>query len=231
MGIPLGSRARADGHGSLAMRRLPLTLLLAALPFPLPASEPGNPAEINPLLGIAEQWMSAQQTPSLNADRTAADAGDAQAQFRLGLAYHLGRGVPMNDAEAVGWWRKSATLGFAPAQTNLGIAWALGQGVQRDDAKAVKWWERAALSGEKNAQMLLGIGYETGRYGLSQDYAQATQWYSRAANQGSAQAQANLGGMILRGQGVPKDEDAALAAAKSRCPGQCRRGVYAGRGL
>ena len=44
-----------------------------------------------------------------------AEQGYAEAQFRLGLLYEFGKGVPENDAEAVKWYRKAAEQGHGNA--------------------------------------------------------------------------------------------------------------------
>ena len=43
------------------------------------------------------------------------------------------------------------------------------------------------------------------RLGVPQDDAKAVYWWAKAAKQGNAMAQRNLGGMHLRGEGVPED--------------------------
>jgi TPR repeat protein len=47
--------------------------------------------------------------------RLAADQGNADAQFYLGLLYDNGKGVPQDYAEAVKWLRKAADQGLADA--------------------------------------------------------------------------------------------------------------------
>ena len=51
-----------------------------------------------------------------------AEQGHARAQFALGNAYYLGRGVPQNHEEGVKWLRLAAEQGHADAQYNLGLA-------------------------------------------------------------------------------------------------------------
>ena len=58
------------------------------------------------------------------ATRHAAEQGDADAQFNLGVAYATGRGVPQDDAETVRWYRLAAEQGNASAQANLGFMYA-----------------------------------------------------------------------------------------------------------
>ena len=51
--------------------------------------------------------------------RKAADQGDPEAQYALGVMYKNGRGVPRDDAEAIKWYRKAADQGNADAQNAL----------------------------------------------------------------------------------------------------------------
>jgi len=46
---------------------------------------------------------------------TAAEQGDAEAQYNLGVRYANGEGVPEDYKEAVKWFRKAAEQGFAAA--------------------------------------------------------------------------------------------------------------------
>ena len=82
--------------------------------------------------------------------RLAADQGDANAQYNLGLKYASGEGVPEDDAEAVRWYRLAADQGLAIAQNNLGLMYASGEGVPEDDAEAVRWYRLAADQGLAN---------------------------------------------------------------------------------
>ena len=48
--------------------------------------------------------------------RQAADQGDADAQFLMGVAYINGQGAKQSDEEAVRWLRQAADQGDAVAQ-------------------------------------------------------------------------------------------------------------------
>jgi TPR repeat protein len=76
--------------------------------------------------------------------RPLAERGDPRAEYMLGLAFNLGRGVPRNDATAVVWYRKAADQGVAAAQANLGAMYANGEAVDQDYAQAITWWRRAS---------------------------------------------------------------------------------------
>jgi TPR repeat protein len=54
-----------------------------------------------------------------SSDWKAADQGLASAQTNLGTRYASGRGVPMDAAQAVEWFRKAAEQGDTSAAFNL----------------------------------------------------------------------------------------------------------------
>ncbi len=66
------------------------------------------------------QTREAAQDDFIESLRTRANAGDADAQFSLGVMYDVGRGVPQDDVEAVVWYRQAAEQGHASAQHSLG---------------------------------------------------------------------------------------------------------------
>ena len=92
------------------------------------------------------------QDDSIEALRTRAEAGDADAQDNLGLRYVNGRGVPQDDAEAVRWYRLAADQGFARAQFNLGVRYATGRGVPQDGIEAYKWLNLATTYTDASKQ-------------------------------------------------------------------------------
>ncbi len=51
--------------------------------------------------------------------RVDADAGDANAQTSLAIAYFNGEGVPQDYVEAVSWYRQAADQGHADAQQRV----------------------------------------------------------------------------------------------------------------
>jgi TPR repeat protein len=65
--------------------------------------------------------------------------------------YADGRGVQIDDAEAVRWYKKAAERGNAAAQYHLGARYTLGRGVQKDEVEADRWIRRAAEQGNVDA--------------------------------------------------------------------------------
>lgn len=77
----------------------------------------------------------------------AAEQGDAQAQFNLGVAYNNGDGVSKNYKQAIKWYRLSASQGLGVAQYNLGNMYANGIGIPEDKVLAYMWWNLALGNG------------------------------------------------------------------------------------
>lgn len=141
--------------------------------------------------------------------RKAADQGNADAQYRLGLMYARGGGVPQNHVEAVTWYRKAADQGNADAQFNLGLMSDEGQGIPQDYAEAAKWYQKAAEQEHTKAQSTLALMYKEGR-GVKRDHVEAVRWYSRTAEQGNIASCFRLALMYKNGDGVVQDYPEAV---------------------
>ncbi len=159
--------------------------------------------------------------------KAGADAGQAEAQFDLGVLYAQGRGVQRDLTEAARWYRKAAAQGNAEAEFALGQMYSRGWGVPRDEADALRWFEMANNpdSDGPPTDWALIEGY-----GMEQDQKQAAYWYELAAAKGHAEAQYNLGRLYATGKGVPHDEEQALrwvraAASQGYAPAQARFGI------
>ena len=100
-----------------------------------------------PLLMIAWlAWQHYRERPRTGRDRLreAAEAGDADACYRLGLAYRQGeRPRPKDDLTAVLWFRQAAERGHPAAMAALAEAYLGGHGVLRDAREAQRWSEAA----------------------------------------------------------------------------------------
>lgn len=139
-----------------------------------------------------------------------ADAGNADAQLRLGLMYHVGRGVSKDVVMAANWYQKAAAQGKVEAQNRLGAMYLEGVGVPKDPAVGIEWLQKAATQGDAVAQNWLGYIYREG-HGVPKNDAKAAEWLQKAAAQGLATAQNDLAEMYSTGTGVPKDAAKAVA--------------------
>ena len=91
-------------------------------------------------LALVAGLAAAARADTAAAIRTAAEQGDAQAQFALGTMYRDGQGVVQDYTQALLWWRKAAELGVIDAQLALGNIHAGGTGVARDHVQAYMWF-------------------------------------------------------------------------------------------
>ena len=80
-----------------------------------------------------------------------AEQGDAHAQFKLGVMYRKGYGVPQDYKEALMWYRKAAEQGYAPAQRKLGVMYDIGDGVPQGYRLAHMWLNLAGSQGDRLA--------------------------------------------------------------------------------
>ena len=140
----------------------------------------------------------------------AAEQGDAEAQFNLGVCYDVGDGVQKDPQKAADWYFKAAEQGHPKAQFNLGVCYEYGEGVRKNSEKAVYCYSKAAEQGVAEAQFNLGVCYEYGD-GVNKDARKAARWYTRAAEQGHSKAQFNLGWCYDSGLGVLKDLQEAIS--------------------
>ena len=100
--------------------------------------------------------------------RAAADKGDANSQFNIGLMYEQGIGVGKDEREAVAWYRKAAEQGNSNAQYNLAVLYENGRGTKVDFAQARQWYRKAAVQGDELAVGNLGMLYVRGQ-GVTED--------------------------------------------------------------
>ena len=134
--------------------------------------------------------------------RLAAERGEAEAQFHLGLAYYSGQGVEQDLAEAVNWYRLAAEQGHVKARVNLGLACF---GLERDRAEAVKWFRLAAEQGDVKAWYNLFWAYSWG-LGVKEDKDEADKWMGLVREQGELMAQFYVPGELDGELGEELDE-------------------------
>jgi len=157
-----------------------------------------------------EQGPNPDLMVAIAALQKAADAGNPEAQFRLGMMYANGEGVPLNHSKGAALIEAAARQGNAEAQTTLGWLYANGMGKEQDDKLAKQWYLRAAQQGSSKAQYVVATMYRFGQLGEPRNAEQAVAWYLEAANQGVASAQFALGRLLMDGKLVQKDEETAL---------------------
>lgn len=121
-----------------------------------------------------EDYATAVQ---LNAPRAA--AGDAEAQYRMGMMARFGWGMDKDTAAAVKWLSAAAQQNHAQAQAELGAMYRLGRGVPEDPKEAARLLTAAAMQGVGIAQLSIGRMYRDG-VGVNRDLVEAYAWFSVA---------------------------------------------------
>lgn len=213
-GQPDGSRPEGNKYRQLSFA--PKTRRAGKLSFVIGPSRPMLPS-MEPI-SWRRRWFSRPRPLSqLESTRAAAEAGDAAAQFALGLRLSTGDEAARNPDQAAGWFRKAAEQDHVPAQFSLGMMLAGGYGVPRDDVASLKLTRRAAEGGDAGAQHHLGsslhrASMERGRPDALESRIEAYKWFHLAADQGcrdSAAACERLAMRMTREQVLDGDQRAA----------------------
>lgn len=76
-----------------------------------------------------------------------AAAGDATAQYNLGVCYRDGLGVARNDAKKLAFWTRAAEAGNIVAAYNVAVCHELGDGIPAMPDAALMWYRRSACEG------------------------------------------------------------------------------------
>lgn len=161
---------------------------------------------IAPLLGLAlilgsapaladvkdgvDAWERGDFQTAINEWRGPAEKGDADAQFNLGQAYKLGRGVPQDLGQAEKWYKRAVDQGHLQAIDNYGLI--LFQDNRRTEA--LPYLQESVQRGEPRAQYILGTGHFNGDF-VEKDWVKAYALMTRASAQDLPQATSNLAQM------------------------------------
>jgi TPR repeat protein len=144
--------------------------------------------------------------------KAAADKGQPEAQYDLGLLYAKGLGVQRDLQVAQQWYEAAATQGNAQAEYSLGQMYAQGWGIPANQASTLRWMEMANGSNGDNQDDPGWLAIEG--YGTATDFTKAAYWYRLAADQGHAEAQYDLARLYSDGKGVPRDHTQAFKLAQ-----------------
>lgn len=192
-------------------------ILAAATPAANAATTPANAnlPKADPVKDGVEAWSRGDYAGAVKLWRPAAIAGNADAQFNMGQAYKLGRGVSVDLLAAEDWYRKAAQQGHLQAEDNLGLV--MFQNGKRQDALPLL--EKAANRGEPRAQYIYGTALFNGDL-VRKDWPRAYAMMTRASAAGLAPASSSLSQMDQfipmdqRQKGLAMARDLEIAAAK-----------------
>src|SRR5437660_6348417 len=133
--------------------------------------------------------------------RELADAGDANAQFIVGLQCAQA-GSDADFVAAAEWYRKASAQHHSLAQFNLGIMYLKGQGMPRDQKISLMWMAKAAQGGDAGAQYELGMRQHRNSLDLAGAEAmelrtEAYKWLRLSAVQGYADSERGTASVAL----------------------------------
>ncbi|KAJ1983239.1 hypothetical protein H4R34_001395 [Dimargaris verticillata] len=137
----------------------------------------------------------------------AAQFGNVDAQYRLGLAFEFGEcGYEVDPVFSVSYYRMAAEQNHREAQMALS-AWYLSGSpgtIDQNDELAFKWCSKSAEQGLVKAEFAMGYYHEVG-IGASVDVAKAQEWYRLAIAHGSKEAQQRLDKLLGNGRENSRD--------------------------
>lgn len=119
----------------------------------------------------------------------AAQRGQAQAQYQLGIALYLGLGITRDVELGLGWLRRAAEQGNVEAQQRLGMHYSGERSDVLDPVQAAFWYSKAAERGAV----------------LPQSDAQGWHYLQRGMAGGDAGALALAGYLLTRGRHIAQD--------------------------
>jgi uncharacterized protein len=134
-----------------------------------------------------DAWQQGDYDKAVSVWRPLAQAGDPDAQFNMGQAHKLGRGVKADMTAAIDWYRKAAAQGHVRAEDNLGLLMFQ----QGDRANALPYLQRSAARGEPRAQYIVGTALFNGDL-AAKNWPRAYALMTRASAAGLAQATTSL---------------------------------------
>jgi uncharacterized protein len=104
-----------------------------------------------------------------------AEAGDAEAQFRVGRLYDVGEGRSRNGPMAVEWYEKSFKQKNLKAGHNLGYLYDVGKIIPRNYGKAFEYYLYGAYQNDPDSQRNLGLMY-FGGHGMTHNFIEGYKW-------------------------------------------------------
>ena len=139
-----------------------------------------------------------------------AEAGDADAQYGLGVIYQEGIAVKKSSLRATHWLQKASDQGHKQATNRLAWHYRNGIGVVHSPAKAEELYLKAYDLGVVGASIPLGAIYRSGEPGVKENHAKAVKWARIGAEAGIDRGENLLGELYRDGKGVEQSFATAL---------------------
>jgi len=153
--------------------------------------------------------LDAVMAKSFKCFKMAADQGDGNGLYNLGMCYLRGYGCQGDQSLAFKYLRASAEKGHAEAINNIGGFYRDGIVVEKNLETAAQFFERSANLGNGYGQFNYALALQRGD-GVERDAAKALELLRQASMRGNAEAMNSYGMCFYTGDGVGKDEPVAV---------------------
>ncbi|MBQ2246617.1 MAG: sel1 repeat family protein, partial [Selenomonadales bacterium] len=135
------------------------TLLLTALSCASVCIMPNILCDAMPVC-IASEVSVSDEERIIQELQQEAEAGNAEAQYKLGNRYYYGKYTEENYGKAVYWYLQAAKQGDVAAQIILAECYSWRDVLPRDKELEIYWYTQAAEQGDVSAQFHLAEYYD-----------------------------------------------------------------------
>lgn len=139
----------------------------------------------------------------------AADQGDANGLYNLGMCYLQGFGVDRDPERAFECFRTASEAGHPEAINNLGGFYRDGIVVEKDHVNATRWFKKSAEMENAYGMLNYGLALQRGE-GTPVDEAAAVELFKKAMDRGNVEALNAYAMCLYNGSGVAQDRVAAV---------------------
>lgn len=181
------SRRAATPLATAARLRVGVAVALLTVSLALSAHAAAGPVEEGRLCLRGSERAPANLPRAFQLFSGAAQKGDPQAAYYLGMMYQNGMAVARDIKTAAHWLQFAASRQSPAAMYALAKLYLAGDGVKRDDQAARRWIEKAADLEYPEAVMAMAIGLRDGSMGFERNEALA-ETQLRFANRALQQA-------------------------------------------
>ncbi len=134
-----------------------------------------------------------------------AQSGDAAAMAGVARRFEDGKGMAVDMAQAIEWYRKSAQAGNPAGMGGLGAMYYNARLGPKDATQAAQWWRKGAEAGDGRSMAGMAILHENGEGGMLKDAAQSIEWLQKAVAAGEPRALYRMGVRLREGQDIQKN--------------------------
>lgn len=171
-----------------------------------------------------ELFRSERYDEALTCFQTAAKAGDAEAQTRLGDMYLEGIGVEKNIQIAINMYNKAITQNYPKAMRYLGDMYRDGNGVDKDPGKAFVLYKKAADLNDSHGLLRVSQCYYSG-IGVVIDSVKSFEYCLLSAEAGNEYSYEQLAFHYL-GDGTEQDLENAAKYFELTAENRSEYGTY-----